>query len=266
MKHIPENSVDLVFADPPFNLRKKYSKYIDKKSEEDYINWCRTWLHELVRITKPAGAIFVHNIPRWLTYFAAILNEIAHFKNWIAWSAPGQPLGKTLYPAHYGILYYTKSEKNFKFYPLRYPHPRCPHCGGFLKDYGGKKHKMHPFGPLLSDIWTDIHRIRHKNKRDAHPCQLPIQLLERIILMCTDEGDIVLDPFLGTGTTAIAAKKLGRHFVGIEIDEKYAEIAMKKIEETSPLPAGERNKSIYLGKIITLRETETTHCLHEEEE
>jgi len=75
---------------------------------------------------------------------------------------------------------------------------------------------MHPYGPLISDVWTDIHRIRHKKRRDEHPCQLPIPLLERLILMTTDEGDIILDPFVGTGTTAIAAKRLGRKYIAID--------------------------------------------------
>jgi site-specific DNA-methyltransferase (adenine-specific) len=86
---------------------------------------------------------------------------------------------------------------------------------------------MHQFGPLVSDVWTDIHRIRHKKRRDEHPCQLPIHLLERLLLMSTDEEDIVLDPFVGTGTTAIAAKKLGRKFIGIDIDTNMLKSRIK---------------------------------------
>ena len=90
-------------------------------------------------------------------------------------------MGKSLQPSHYGILYYVKDIKQTKFYELRYPHKRCRKCGYLLKDYGGKKQGLHPFGPLLSDVWTDIHRIKHNKYRDEHPCQLPIHLLERII-------------------------------------------------------------------------------------
>ncbi len=233
MKKIPDNSIDMTFADPPFNLNKKYSNYKDKKATEDYIEWCEQWLREMVRITKPTGSILVHNIPKWLVYFANYLNKIAVFKHWIAWDSMSTPLGKTLLPAHYGILFYTKSTKGFKFHELRSPHKKCRTCGEMIKDYGGKKSQIHPHGTLLSDVWTDIHRIRHNARRDAHPCQLPEPLLERLILMTTDESDVVLDPFIGAGTTALAAKRLGRNYIGIDIDPKYKKIVADKIKKVN---------------------------------
>jgi len=256
MKTIPDNSVDMTFADPPFNLKKKYNHYEDSKEKEEYLNWCYRWIDEMVRITKPTGSIFVHNIPRWLTYFAEYLNKIAFFRHWIAWDSGGAPLGKTLLPNHYGILYYTKakSPKEFKFYDIRAPHKKCRLCKGFLKDYGGKKDQMHPFGMLLSDVWTDIHRIRHKKRRDEHPCQLPVPLLERMILMTTDEGDIVLDPFVGTGTTAVAAKKLGRKYIGIDIDPQYIKITEKNLKQVEETKINGCYVSIYLGEIRTMRD------------
>jgi site-specific DNA-methyltransferase (adenine-specific) len=242
------------FADPPFNLNKKYSKVSDKIDEEEYVSWCNQWLTEMVRVTNETGSIFVHNIPKWLTYYSSHLNKIANFRHWISWKAMGAPLGKTLLPVHYGILYYTKSKSGFKFYDLRCPHEKCKKCGEYARDYGGKKSQMHPYGTLMTDVWTDIHRIRHIKRRDEHPCQLPIPLLERLILMSTEEGDLVLDPFLGTGTTGIAAKKLGRRFVGIDIDDKYVEISRKKIDLASPVKLEDVYVSKYLGKIITLRD------------
>jgi len=253
MRKIPSDSVDVAFADPPFNLEKKYNSYRDKQSNEEYLSWCKDWLKEMVRITKPTGSIFVHNIPKWLIYFGAYLNEMAIFRHWIAWDAMGPPLGKTLLPNHYGILYYVKSEK-FKFYDIRMLHRRCRVCKYVLQDYGGKKNQMHPLGPLVSDVWIDIHRIRHKTRRDEHPCQLPVHLLERLLLMSTDNGDIVLDPFIGTGTTAIAAKKLGRRFIGIDIDPRYVEITNKKLKQTKPTEINGCYVSIFLNKIITVRD------------
>jgi len=233
MKKIRDNSIDMTFADPPFNLNKKYGNYKDRKAEQEYIQWCKIWLTEMVRITKPTGSILVHNIPKWLIYFAEHLSKIAFFKHWIAWDSMSAPLGKTLLPAHYGILFYTKSQRGFKFNEIRSPHKKCPHCNKMIKDYGGKKDQINPLGTLLSDVWTDLHRIRHKTRRDAHPCQLPEPLLERLILMTTDEGDVVLDPFIGTGTTALAAKRLGRHFIGIDIDPKYKSIIEEKLKKVS---------------------------------
>lgn len=210
----------------------------------------------MVRITKPSGSIFVHNIPKWLTYYASILNDLAYFRHWIAWDAMSNPLGKTLLPAHYGILFYTKELKNYKFYEIRAPHKRCRICGNYLKDYGGKKDQMHPFGALVSDVWTDIHRIRHNLRRDEHPCHLPIPLLERIVLMSTDPGDIVLDPFLGTGTTAIAAKTLGRHFIGIDIDPQYADIANEKLQKVKETTFQGYYVSLFLEKIQSIRDVD----------
>ena len=209
----------------------------------------------MVRITKPTGSIFVHNIPKWLTYYAGFLNEVAHFKHWIAWDAPTAPMGKSLQPSHYGILYYVKDLKKAKFYEIRYPHKRCRKCNYLLKDYGGKKASLHPFGPLVSDVWTDIHRIKHNKYRDEHPCQLPIHLLERIILMSTDENDIVLDPFVGTGTSVIAAKRLGRQFIGIDIDEKHVNITRNKLSKETPnSKIGNVWVSFYLDEIVTIRD------------
>lgn len=253
-KNIPDNSVDISFADPPFNLKKKYSNYKDSLEFKTYIEWCEKWIKEMVRITKSTGSIFLHNIPKWLTYYASILNKVANFKHWISWDAPTCPMGKSLQPAHYGILFYVKEIKKHKFYELRYPHKRDRKANYLLKDYGGKKYLLHPFGPLVSDVWTDIHRIKHNKYRDNHPCQLPIHLLERIILMSTDENDIVFDPFMGTGTTAIAAKRLGRNYIGFELDENYVEIAEAKLkQEVLPSKIDNIWVGCFLGGITTIR-------------
>ena len=253
MRHIPSDSVDITFADPPFNLKKKYNTYEDHRDEDAYLDWCREWLFEMVRITKPSGSIFVHNIPKWLTHYAGFLNEFATFRHWIAWDAPTAPMGKTLQPSHYGILFYAKNPKENKFYEIRYPHKRCRKCGYLLKDYGGKKKILHPFGPLVSDTWSDIHRIRHNKHRDAHPCQLPVHLLERLILMSTDEGDVILDTFIGTGTTAVAAARLGRNVIGIDVDSEYVDITRRKFAQEAPHPKiGDVWVSFYRGEIVTI--------------
>lgn len=87
---------------------------------------------------------------------------------------------------------------------------------------------------MISDVWTDLHRIKHAKNRDAHPCQLPETILERLILMTTDDGDIILDPFNGTGTTVVAAKRLGRKYIGIELDKQYVTIAEEKLRNVRP--------------------------------
>lgn len=255
LKDMPDNSVDMTFADPPFNLKKKYNASKDNLAIEEYIAWCEEWITEMVRITKPTGSIFVHNIPKWLAHYTGALNRHAQFKHWIAWNAATAPMGKSLQPAHYGILFYVKDIKQAKIYELRSPHERERKSDYLRKDYGGKKNLLHPFGSLVSDVWNDIHRIKHAKYRNEHPCQLPLPLLERLILMTTDEGDIVLDPFMGTGTTAVAAKKLGRHYIGFDISPDYKKIAEQNIAQVdADSKIGKWWVSFYLGQVKTIRD------------
>jgi len=254
LSKIPSDSIDITFADPPFNLKKGYSNYKDSLKLQEYLDWCEKWITEMIRVTKQTGSIFIHNIPKWLTYYCTFLNKQADFKHWISWDAPTAPMGKTLQPGHYGILFYAKNYKQLKFYEIRYPHKRARKSNLLAKDYGGKKGLLHPFGPLVSDVWTDIHRIKHNKYRDEHPCQLPIHLLERIILMSSDENDIILDPFSGTGTTAIAAKRLGRQYIGFELDDNYVNITKNKlVYEKANSKIGKCWVSFYLDDVVTLR-------------
>jgi len=255
LERIPNDSVDVTFADPPFNLGKQYNGYKDSLALETYIDWCSEWIKAMVRVTKPSGSVLIHNIPRWLTFYAGVLNETAHFRHWIVWDAPTSPMGKSLQPNHYGVLFYTKSDKKAKIYELRMPHERERKSTFLRKDYGGKKAGLHPFGPLISDVWSDIHRIKHSKSRHKHPCQLPVHLLERMILLTTDEGDVVLDPFVGTGTSAVAAKKLNRRYIGFELDEDYARIARCNIDSVYPNSrVNDIWVSFYLGAIKTIRD------------
>lgn len=255
LKNIPDNSVDVCFADPPFNLDKKYETYKDAIEQDEYIQWSSLWLKELWRITKDTGSVFIHNIPKWLVIYSRLL-PFENFKHWICWDASSGPMGKSLQPNHYGILYYTKSKRS-KFYEIRSPHKRCRSCKKILKDYGGKKNNIHPFGALVSDVWTDIHRCKHNKTRDAHPCQLPVPLLERILLMTTDKGDVICDPFMGTGTTAIAAKRLDRNYIGCELNNNYCEIIRQKINNIQ-ITSNIDNIyfSCYNKRIITLRDND----------
>ena len=258
MDSLPEESVQLVFADPPFNLNKAYNTYEDNLPFKDYMEWTKEWIKSAMRILKPDGTIMVYNIPKLLTHTAPILNEYAEFKHWIAWNSGGKPLGRTLQPSHYGILFYTKSKKS-KFYDVRAPHKTCRKCNVYQKDYGGKEHMRHPFGYQISDVWDDIHRIRHNCRRiSGHPCQLPVHLLERIILMTTDPKDMIIDPFCGGGSGVMAAKRLGRGCLGIDLDEYYARESRVRMRAESPTMIEDAYVSEYLGKIVSVRDCDIT--------
>ena len=93
-QNIETDSVDVTFADPPFNLNKKYAKHKDNLAIQEYTDWCYQWISEMVRVTKPTGSIFIHNIPKWLATYSCMLDEMANFKHWIAWDAPNISNGK----------------------------------------------------------------------------------------------------------------------------------------------------------------------------
>lgn len=211
MRLIPSESVDLFFSDPPYNLGYRYQGYKDNLPEEQYLNWCYTWLTEARRILKPTGSLFVLHIPKYAIDLAAYLKKHMLFQHWISWEAPGRSSDRPLMPSHYALLYFTKSN-DFTVNEIRTEHQRCHKCGAMIADYGGKKHLAHKYGPVLSDVWTDIGRSKHK-QRGNHPCKLPEKLVSRIIRFATDPGGIVVDPFVGTGTTAVVATKLGRRFI-----------------------------------------------------
>lgn len=234
LKQYPDESVDLVFADPPYNLEKDYLVYDDEKSTQDYINWCNNWLAEYVRILRPTGSLFVLNLPHWAMHHAAYLNQHLHFQNWIVWDALSEPRGKVM-PAHYALLYYTKSVNTFTFnYDAVSPVDARYYC---LRASCIRKRKKNGEDEKfdLTDFWWDIHRIKHRRDRDYHPCQLPEILMERIIRLSTNPGDIIMDAFGGTGTTPLTALKLGRQFVAIDLDPNYVKIMNEKIEQINEL-------------------------------
>jgi site-specific DNA-methyltransferase (adenine-specific) len=220
MHDLESDSVDLIFADPPFNLNKLYpSKIDDNLKEEQYLRWCENWAGECVRVLKPGGSLFIWNLPKWNTWMAAFLNGRLTFRHWIAVDIKySLPIPGRLYPSHYALLYYCKGEKPARFHPDRFPMPICPHCVGDLKDYGGYKDKMNPKGVNMSDVWTDIPPVRHaKYKRRNGANELSIKLLDRIIELASDEGDLVFDPFGGSGTTYAVAEIKKRKWIGVEI-------------------------------------------------
>lgn len=213
-------SVDLIFADPPFNLGKSYASGMnDALSEEKYLGWCKAWIDACVRVLKPGGSFFLYNLPKWNLALGAYLNERLTFRHLIAIEMTYTlPISGRLYPSHYSLLYYCKGARPNIFAPDRIAMGTCPHCFRELKDYGGYKDKMNPVGINLSDVWKDIPPVRHqKFKRRTDANELSIKLLDRVITMASRKGDIVLDPFGGSGSTYAVAEIKGRRWIGMEL-------------------------------------------------
>jgi len=220
MKSIPDNTYDVIFADPPFNLDKLYpSKMNDSLKEDEYLAWQEKWVYECIRILKDGGSLFIWNLPKWNTYLTSTLNSFLSFKHWISVDIKySLPINGRLYPSHYSLLYYVKGKKANTFNPDRLPMEICPNCQTDLRDYGGYKDKMNPLGVNLSDVWYDIPPVRHsKYKKRKGANELSIKLLDRVIEMSSKEGDIIFDPFGGSGTTYIVAELKKRKWVGTEI-------------------------------------------------
>ena len=220
LRQIPSDSVDLVFADPPFNLNKLYPSGIDDKLKtEQYVAWTEEWLAQCVRVLSPGGSLFLWNLPKWNSLFSSYLNARLTFRHWITVDIKySLPVSGRLYPSHYSLLYYCKGPKPRVFHPDRLPMKVCPECKADLKDYGGYKAKMNPDGVNLMDVWDDITPVRHsKYKKRDGANELPIRLLDRVIQMASDPGDVVLDPFGGSGTTYAIAELKRRRWIGIEI-------------------------------------------------
>ena len=233
LRKIKSNSIATIFADPPYNISKKYDSFNDEMNMDDYFKWCDKWLYELARILKKGGSLFILNLPVSAMNHFVFLHKILYFQNWIVWDALSTPLKKIM-PAHYTILYFTKgktpnslhmsySEKNGVYpHSLNYNFCIRPGCINKRNQNGIIDEKP------LSDLWSDIHRVKHNSLREDHPTLLPPKLLQRIITMSSNNNDVILDCFNGVGTTTLMAEKLNRRYIGIEKSSQYSAITKKR--------------------------------------
>jgi site-specific DNA-methyltransferase (adenine-specific) len=222
----PEGSVDLVFADPPFNIGYKYDKYRDDLPPTAYIAWTQAWVDACLRVLKPTGALWIAIGDEYAAEVRVLMRQKATLRNWVIWHYTfGQCCKGKFNRGHSHLLYFVKDKSRFTFNAdaIRIPSDRQ------LK-YDDKR--ANPSGKLPDDVWK-YSRVcgTFKERVGWHPCQMPVALLERIIKACSNRGDLVLDPFAGSGTTLVAAARLGRRWVGIELSEHYAERAAQRVLE-----------------------------------
>ncbi len=230
---IASNSIDFCFADPPYNIAKRYDTWDDAR---EYFAWCDRWLAELARVLKPGRTCAILNIPQWaVRHFLYLKNRLA-FQNWIAWEGLSLPVRKIM-PAHYAILCCSKGPPR-PLPGLQNNEQKTQTALSSLKEWyclrancvKDRRRLRLADRENISDLWWDIHRLKHNARRVDHPCQLPPALMRRLIALLTFEGESVLDPFNGAGTTSLCAEQLGRKFIGIEVSENYHQLALSRHE------------------------------------
>ena len=219
---------DLIFADPPFNIGYKYDKYYDKVKSKNYIAWTKEWMTVCKKVLKPTGSFYIAIGDEYAANVKIIADEVGLFmRNWIVWHYTfGQQTKNKFARSHTHIFYFVNDKKNFTFNDKAV---RVPSARQLV--YNDKR--ANPKGKMPDDVWDEFSRVcgTFKEREGWHPCQMPEKLLARIILASTNEGDCVLDPFSGSGTTAAAAYQLGRGYVGIEVSGEYVKNANKRLGE-----------------------------------
>ena len=247
MEQLPPGSIDLAFADPPFNIGYDYDVYEDRMAAEEYLAWSKKWGAALVKALKPSGTC-------WLAIgddFAAELKMIfqrelgLYCRSWVIWYYTfGVNCKFKFSRSHTHLFHFVKDPKaaTFNTDAIRVPSARQLVYGDHRADSKGRlpddtwilrpQDTSGSFTPE-EDVWY-FPRVcgTFKERAGWHGCQMPEQLLGRIIKACSNPGETVLDPFGGSGTTLVVAKKLQRRFVGFELSENYAAQIQARLEAT----------------------------------
>ncbi|MDP1677635.1 MAG: site-specific DNA-methyltransferase [Bacteroidota bacterium] len=238
---LPDKFIDLLFLDPPYNLTKKFNTdTFHATSHHEYAEWMDSWLSKLVRVLKPTASIYICGDWRSSRAIQEVAEKYFIVRNRITWEREkGRGAKANWKNASEDIWFCTMSEKftfNLDAVKLKRKVIAPYTANGKPKDWkksdAGNFRLTHP-----SNLWSDLTiPFWSMSENTEHPTQKPEKLLAKIILASTNKNDVVLDPFLGSGTTSVVAKKLERKYVGIEIDEKFASISEKRLKLSDDNP------------------------------
>ena len=221
MAKLKAESIDLIIADPPYNLGKNYGNNIDLKDRAEYQAFTEGWLREAVRLLKPGGSLYCFMGVKFIAWLYLMLEEEFNLtpQGWITWHyTQGMGRKRGFSPRHEDILWFSKGEDAcFNLDDVRVP-----------QKYYRKRNNMAGANP--GDVWQFSHVHYCAAERLPHPTQKPEALIERIVRASSSPGDVVLDPFLGSGTTARVASVLGRASLGIEINPDYIEMTQTRLK------------------------------------
>lgn len=232
LKKIENNTVDLIFIDPPYNIGKDFNGYKDKwDSDKDYVNWCEEWLSLSIDKLKPNGSLYVMTSTQFMPYFDIFLRDKINILSRIVWyyDSSGVQAKKYYGSLYEPILFCVKDKKEYTFNAEDILVEAKTGAKRKLIDYRKNPPKIYNSKKVPGNVW-EFPRVRYRMEEyENHPTQKPIALLERIIKASSNDGDLVLDPFSGTFTTSFVAKKLNRRSIGIELQEDYIKIGLRRL-------------------------------------
>lgn len=241
LNNVSNNSIDLAVIDPPYNMNK--ADWDTFASFQDFLSFTYNWIDTLIPKLKDTGSIYIFNTPLNCSFILHHLLEKGFiFQNWITWDKRDGFCGTTkkYVNTQETILFFTKTKKyTFNFDSIRIPYDsteriKAAQRKGILKN--GKRWFPNPKGKLCGEVWHIVSE-RHRNKvngkvqKQMHETPKPLELIERIIKASSNPGDIVLDCFVGSGTTAVAAKILNRNFICSDLSEKYVNYTNQRLEK-----------------------------------
>lgn len=233
LKTIPDNSVDLIFIDPPYNIGKNFNGHIEKwKTEEEYLEWCYQWLDLCIMKLKPNGSFYVMTATQFISFFDIYLRNKLHILSRIIWYYDSSGVqAKKYYGSMYEpILFCVKDKNNYTFNSEDILVEAKTGAKRKLIDYRKAVPTVYSSEKVPGNVW-EFPRVRYRmDEYENHPTQKPIALLERIIKASSNPGDLVLDPFSGTFTTCFVAKELGRKSIGIEMQDEYVKIGLRRLK------------------------------------
>ncbi|MBI4252935.1 adenine-specific DNA-methyltransferase [Candidatus Uhrbacteria bacterium] len=233
LESIRNESIDLIFADPPYNIGKNFNGHKDKwDTDEAYLDWCYKWLNLCIQKLKPNGSFYVMTSTQFMPFFDIFLRDKLTILSRLVWHYDSSGVqAKKYYGSMYEpILFCVKDQNNYTFNAGNILVEAKTGAKRKLVDYRKNPPQIYNSQKVPGNVW-EFSRVRYRmDEYENHPTQKPIALLERIVKASSNGDDLVLDPFSGTFTTSFVAKQLGRRSIGIELQEDYVKIGLRRLE------------------------------------
>lgn len=247
LEKIPDNSVDLIFADPPYNIGKNFSGHKDKwATEDDYLDWCYIWIDLCIKKLKSNGSFYVMTATQFMPFFDIYLRKKLNILSRLVWYYDSSGVqAKNYYGSMYEpILFCVKDKNNYTFNTNDILVEAKTGAKRKLIDYRKTIPTVYNSEKVPGNVW-EFARVRYRmDEYENHPTQKPIALLERIIKASSNVGDLVMDPFSGTFTTCFVAKELNRNSIGIEMQDEYIKIGLRRLQLANEFKGEKLEKQI----------------------